>query len=99
MRSTTRNHRTTLTNLAVASLVTMLAAGCGQGPADRRAAEQKESTAEVAAGAQAYAGDPWERRARTHYWAKQDIHDGWEHRVLAEHEQQTKALDDPTSCN
>ena len=35
MRSTTHHH--TLTTLAVASLVTVLAAGCGQGPADRRA--------------------------------------------------------------
>ena len=59
MRSTT--HHRTLTTLAVASLVTMLASGCGQGPADRRASELEDSTTEVVAGAHAYVGDPWER--------------------------------------
>jgi hypothetical protein len=89
MRSTTHHH--TLTTLAVASLVTVLAAGCGQGPADRRANELKDSTAEVAAGARAYAGDPWERRAQANYWAEQDIRDGWEHGLIAEHAQKMKA--------
>ena len=51
MRSTT--HHRTLTTLAVASLVTVLAAGCGEAPADRRASELKDSTAEVVAGARA----------------------------------------------
>jgi hypothetical protein len=88
MRSNT--HYSKLTTLAVASLVTVLAAGCGQGSAERRANEQKESTAEVVAGALAYAGDPWERRAQANYWAKQDIHDGWEHGLIAEHDQMMK---------
>ena len=48
MRSTT--HHRTLTTLAVASLVTVLAAGCGQGPADRRASELEDSTTEVVVG-------------------------------------------------
>ena len=52
MRSTT--HHRTLIVFAVAPLVTVLAAGCGQGPADRREAELKNSTAEVVDGARAY---------------------------------------------
>jgi len=89
MRSTT--HHRTLTTLAVASVVTMFAAGCGEAPADRRASELKDSTAEVSAGARAHVTEPWERLAREQYWADQDIHDGWEHLLIAENERRLKA--------
>ena len=93
MRSTT--HHRPLTTLAVASLVTMLASGCGQGPADRRASELEDSTTEVVAGARAYVGDPWERRSRAQHYAEQHSVDGWEHRVTAEHERRMEA----TTCH
>ena len=89
MRSTT--HHRTLTALAVASLVTVLASGCGQGPADRRASELEDSTTEVVAGAQAYVGDPWERRSREQRNAEQHSVDGWEQRTTAEHERRVAA--------
>jgi hypothetical protein len=92
MRSTT--HHSTLTTLAVASLVTVLAAGCGQGSADRRANELEDATAAVVAGACAPL-EPWEIQARQEYWERQDIHDGWEHRLIAEHEQRLKATEGP----
>ena len=89
MRSTT--HHRTLTTLAVASLVTVLASGCGQGPADRRASELEDSTTEVVAGAHAYVGDPWERRSREQHNSEQHSADGWEHRLTAEHNRQVRA--------
>ena len=89
MRSTT--HHRTLTTLAVTSLVTMLVSGCGQGPADRRASELEDSTTEVVAGAQAYVGDPWERRSREQHNAEQHSVDGWEQRTSAEPERRVAA--------
>ena len=90
MRTTTHHHSLTIT-LAVASLVTVLASGCGQGPADRRASELEDSTAEVVSGAHAYVGDPWERRSREQHNAEQHSVDGWEHRLTAEHDGRVKA--------
>ena len=89
MRSTT--HHRTITTLAVASLVTVLTAGCGQGPADRRASELEDSTTEVVSGARAYVGDPWERRSREQHNAEQHSVDGWEHRTTAEHDRRVRA--------
>ena len=89
MRPTTHHH--TFTTLAIASLVTVLAAGCGQGSADRDAQELEDSTAEVVEGASAYVGDPWERRSREQHNAEQHSVDGWEHRLTAEHDRRVKA--------
>ena len=88
MRSTT--HRHTLATLVVASLVTVLAAACGQGSADRDAKELEDSTAEVVDGARAYVGDPWERRSREQHNAEQHSVDGWEHRTTAEHDRRER---------
>ena len=90
MRTTTHHHSLTIT-LAVASLVTVLASGCGQGPADRRASELEDFPAEVVSGAHAYVGDPWERRSREQHNAEQHSADGWEHRLTAEHNRQVRA--------
>ena len=84
-------HHRTITTLVVASAVTVLSAGCGQGPADRRASELKDSTDDVVAGAAVYVGDPWERRSREQHNAEQHSVDGWEHRLTAEHDRRQKA--------
>jgi hypothetical protein len=96
MRTTT--HHRTVTTLVVASVVTVLAAGCGQGPADRRARELEDSTAEVVSGARAYAGDPWERRSRERHNAEQHSVDGWEHRLTAEHDRRVRSAL-PSTCH
>jgi len=92
-----QNTSTKKTLVAVAAAMVLGAGGlvgCGEASADQAVVKspatlQKEAEvlfqkAQVYAKAQAYAGDPWEKRFREQFWSTQHIHDSWNRCHLGE---------------
>jgi hypothetical protein len=70
----------TSTSVAAATIAICAAVltGCGASEAGGDPARGHEADAvRLADQARAYVGDPWEKRYRDQFWARQHIHDSW----------------------
>ena len=61
-----------------ALVATMLVSGCGQSPADERAADVRNDADSITRDADKYFDKGWRGQAEREYWDRQQFYDSWD---------------------